>query len=106
MRLQIRQKEVAKPDVIAHEEPPSMVIGSRRCLFCVGRKGVERREAMREFASDFSAQRDTQKMHLRQLNKEKPFTCPIPFCRASVKNLNHFKKHAATVHWCFLGNDS
>jgi hypothetical protein len=67
--LQIRQKEVARPDVIAPEEPPSMIIGSRRCLFCIGRKGVEQREAMREFASDFSAQRHTQRMHLQYLNK-------------------------------------
>jgi hypothetical protein len=104
--LQIRQKEVTRPDVIAPEEPPSMIIGSRHCLFCIGRKGVERREAMREFASDFSAQRHTQKIHLRQLKKEKPFTCPIPFCRASVVNLDHFKNHTATVHWCFLGEGS
>ena len=51
--LQIRQKEVAGPDVIADEKPPSMVVGSRRCLFCTGREGVEPREAMREFASVF-----------------------------------------------------
>ena len=79
-----------------------LVLPSFICLFCLGDTRLTFAAKTTSFSRIDSLRRHMDDIHLCHYEQGVPITCPHPSCDTSLKDVDLFKNHAATVHNVFM----